>query len=152
MPSTTRRALLASTGVALAAAAGCVSGGPFSAEADEDPDPHWVTVYLMDREETRDVSVTIRNGDGNAVFEEEYRLSDSNEADEDATFPASSEPETVVVTVDGTRFERDWPGFEQPELPCDGPNEAGIELRVESDPDGNPEIRMLADCQSATEG
>ncbi|WP_460922502.1 hypothetical protein [Salinarchaeum chitinilyticum] len=116
-----------------------------------EPDPHWVTVYLVDRETTRDVSITIANGDGNAVFEEEYRLSDGNEADEDATFPASSEPETVVVTVDGTRFERDWPGFEHPELPCNDANEAGIEVWIESAQDGTPEIRLLADCQSVTE-
>lgn len=103
---------------------------------------------MRNREETRDVSVTITNGDGNPVFEQEYRLSDDNEADEDATFPASTDPETVVVTVDGTRFERDWPGFERPELPCDGGNEAGIELWIERAEDGAPAIRMLADCQS----
>ncbi len=83
-----------------------------------------------------------------SLFEKEYHLSDSNEADEDATFPASTKPETIVVTVDGTRFERDWPGFEQPALPCDGSNEVGIEVYVENTQNDKPDIRFEADCQS----
>ncbi|MDS0475561.1 hypothetical protein [Natrinema sp. 1APR25-10V2] len=108
-------------------------------------------MYLGDRDETHDVTVEITNQDSDILFEKEYQLSDSNEADEDATFPASTEPETTVVTVDGTRFERDWPGFEQPALPCDGANEAGIEIYVENAQDGTPDIRLEADCQSITE-
>jgi len=83
-------------------------------------------------------------------FEKEYEFSDSNEADEDATFPASTDPETIIVTVDGTRFERDWPGFEQPELPCNDVNEVGVEIYVENAQDGSPGIRLEADCQSIT--
>ncbi|WP_336037309.1 hypothetical protein [Halobacterium yunchengense] len=104
--------------------------------------------YLSEREETHDVTVTITNDGGDVLFEREYRLSDSNEADEDATFPAATDPETVVVTVDGTRFKRDWPGFEQPELPCNDVNEVGVEIYVENAQDGDPEIRLEADCQS----
>jgi len=107
-------------------------------------------MYLGDRDETHQVTVTIMNEGGDVLFEKEYLLSDSNEADEDATFPASTDPETIVVTVNGTRFERDWPGFEQPALPCDGPNEAGVEIYVENAQDGEPDIRLEADCQSVT--
>jgi len=107
-------------------------------------------MYLGDRDETHNVTVTITNQDETTVFQKEYALSDSNEADEDATFPASTDPETIIITVDGTRFERDWPGFEQPALPCDGANEAGIEVYVETAQDGTPEIRLEADCQSIT--
>jgi hypothetical protein len=105
-------------------------------------------MYLGDRGETHHVSVTVTNKGGTVLFEKEYRLSDSNEADENETFPASADPETIVVTVDGTLFERDWPGFEQPTLPCDGPNEAGIEIYVANGQDGEPDIRLEADCQS----
>jgi hypothetical protein len=104
-------------------------------------------MYLGNRDETHNVTVTITNEGGETLFEKEYQLSDSNEADEDATFPASVTPRTVVVTVDGTRFERDWPGVEYPELPCDGQNEAGIEIYVENGQDGEPAIRLEADCQ-----
>lgn len=107
-------------------------------------------MYLGDRDETHTVTVAISNQDEENVFEKEYQLSDSNEADEDATFPASTEPETIVITVDGTRFERDWPGFEKPDLPCDGPNEAGVEIYVENGQDEAPDIRIEADCQSIT--
>jgi len=105
-------------------------------------------MYLGDRDETHDVTVTITNPEGDIVFEKDYQLSDSNEADEAATFPASTAPETIVVTVDGMRFERDWPGFEQPPLPCDGANEAGVEIYIENAQDGSPDIRLEADCQS----
>jgi hypothetical protein len=105
-------------------------------------------VYLGDRELTREVSVTITTEDESTLFENEYSLSDSNEADEDATFPASDDPDTIVVTVDGTRFERNWPGFEHPELPCDDPNHSGIEIWVEQREDGSPAIRLEANCQS----
>jgi hypothetical protein len=111
---------------------------------------HTVSVYLSDRELTREVTVTVSNEDGSALFENEYDLSNSNEADEDATFSASNDPDTIVVTVDGTRFERDWPGSEHSELPCDDPNHAGIEIWVEQSEDGSPAIRLEANCQSVT--
>ncbi|WP_436931377.1 hypothetical protein [Halosimplex halobium] len=144
MPSLDRRSFLASSTAALVAAGGC------SAVESSPQLAHWVTVYLGDRDETHEVSVTVTDEAGETVFEREYSLSDDNEADEDAPFSDSAEPETVVVTVDGTRFERDWPGFEQPELPCDDPNRSGIEVWIENDADGSPGIRVEADCQHVT--
>jgi hypothetical protein len=141
-----RRDFLGAVGaVSAVGVAGCSS--VIGSEDSEEP-AHTVSVYLGDRELTREVTVTVRGGDGTSLFENEYSLSDSNEADEDATFPASTDPETVLVSVDGTRFERDWPGFEQPELPCDDPNHAGIEIWIEQREDGSPEIRLEANCQS----
>ncbi|WP_311173828.1 hypothetical protein [Halobellus ordinarius] len=131
---------------ALLAASGCTTLNSSGRESD----PHWVKVYLGDRDETHNVTITITDQNGTTVFENEYALSESNEANENATFPASTDPETIVITVDGTRFERDWPGFEQSELPCDDANEAGIEVYIENAQDGTPEIRLEADCQSIT--
>ncbi|MEZ3172623.1 hypothetical protein ABNG03_18735 [Halorubrum sp. RMP-47] len=144
MPSTTRRAFVTGSSAVLAAVAGCSGVDSASAPA------HWVTVYLGEREETHDVTVAVADGSGTTLFERTYRLSDDNESDEHVAFPGSTEPETVVVTVDGTRLERDWPGFEQSELPCDGSNESGIELWIENDQDGDPTVRMEAGCQRVT--
>ncbi|MFW5921680.1 MAG: hypothetical protein ACOCRC_00070 [Halodesulfurarchaeum sp.] len=138
-----RRFLIGSAG-ALAALSGC------SAPAAEPQPAHWVTVYLGEREETHDVTVTVTDGDGDALFERNYQLSDANEADEHAPFPESGEPETIEVTVDGLTFERDWPGFEQPELPCEEPNWAGVELWIENGADGEPTLEVRADCQHVT--
>lgn len=150
MPSISRRALLVGSGAILAAGSGC--SAPRSTQRQPgDANPHWIRVYLGERDETHHVTVTITNEDGKALFEKEYQLSDSNETGETGTFPASTDPETIAVTVDGTQFERDWPGFEQSTLPCNTPNEAGIEVYVENDQDGRPEIRLEADCQSVTE-
>jgi len=151
MPSISRRAVLSGTGAVLSAVSGCAASGSSLNSSGKESDPHWVKMYLGDRDETHDVTVKITNQDGDVLFEKEYQLSDSNEADEDATFPASTEPDTIVVTVDGSRFARDWPGFEQPALPCDGANEAGIEMYVENAQDETPDIRLEADCQSITE-
>jgi len=144
MPSLTRRVFLTGSSTALLAAGGCSVLNAPSTPA------HWVTVYLGDREEVHEVSIAVQNGSGTTLFEKEYRLSDDNEADEDAPFPKSTDPEAVVVTVDGTRFERQWPGFERPELPCDSPNSAGIEVWIENGADGAPTVRMKADCQHVT--
>lgn len=145
MPSLTRRAFLGTSSALLLAAAGCTA-------PDSSPRPaHWVTVYLVDEEDPRDVTVTVTDNGGETVFERDYQLSETNEADEDAPFPASADPETVVVTVDGTRFERDWPGFEQPRLPCDSDlNHSGIEVWIRTEQDGSPTIRLKADCQHVT--
>lgn len=133
-----RRSFLAAC--AASAAAGCFS---------EEPQPaHTVSVYNADRETERNVTVTVEDGDGNSLFDRRYALSDANEADEDATFPASTEPETVTVTVDGRGFERDWPGFEQPELPCEGENEAGVEVWVEGGE--NTTVRLEPNCGYVT--
>ncbi|MHB9287554.1 hypothetical protein ACKVMT_11020 [Halobacteriales archaeon Cl-PHB] len=107
-------------------------------------------MYLGDRDKTHDVTVTIEAEDGSVLFEKEYRLSDSNEADEDATFPESTDPETIVVTIDGARFERDWPGHDYPQLPCEDGNWTGIEVWVERGSDGSPAIRLEANCQHVT--
>ena len=111
---------------------------------------HTVSVYLSERDETHDVTVRIEDSDGKTVFEQEYRLSDENEANEDSTFPEGTEPDTVIVTVDGTRIERNWPGFETEELPCEGDNWAGIEVYVESGSNGSPDVRIEANCQHVT--
>jgi hypothetical protein len=154
-----RRTLLASASTVTASlVAGCGSssddeqartdrGTPTDSTASTSP-AHTVSVYLGEREQTLDVAVTVRGGDDAVLFERTYALSDDNEADEDATFPASTEPETVVATVDGTRFERDWPGFEAAELPCEGDNRAGVELYVETGRNGSPTLRLAANCQS----
>lgn len=150
MPSLNRRTFLTGSIPTIIAASGCTGLTSPPGSSKEGSGPHWVKIYLGDREETHNVTVTITNQDGDTVFEKAYELSDSNEADEDATFSPSSDPETVVITVDGIRFERDWPGFEQPGLPCDGGNKAGIELYVENGQDGTPEVRLEAGCQSIT--
>lgn len=142
MPSTSRRAFLASA--ALAAASGCTALGSSPRPA------HTVTVYLSDRDATRDVSVSVTDESDNVLLQRDYRLSDDNEADEDAAFPESTEPSTVVVTVDGTRFERDWPGIENPQLPCEGDNWAGVEIWIEGGPDESPDVRVETTCQHVT--
>ena len=109
-----------------------------------------MSVYLGDREATRDVTVSITDETGEVVFERDYRLDDANEADEDATFPVASEPATVLVTVDGIPFERDWPGVETQGLPCQGDNRAGIEIWVEGGPAEAPGVRFETNCQAAT--
>jgi hypothetical protein len=139
-----RRALLAGTGTMLAALAGCTSTVSSSALA------HTVSIYLRERDETHDVTVLVENEQGEPLFEREYRLSDANEAHEDATFPASADPATVVVTVDRTRFDYQWPGVEAAELPCEGQNRSGLEVYVGSDPDGSPDLRLDANCQHVT--
>jgi hypothetical protein len=114
--------------------------------ASEQP-AHTVSVYLGERDETHEVTVSIKDSEGTTVFEQEYILSDENEANEDGTFPESTEPETVIVTVDGKRIERNWPGFETEELPCEGDNWAGIEVYVENGSNGSPDIRIGENCQ-----
>jgi hypothetical protein len=109
-----------------------------------------VTVSLKDPTKPHDIAVTVNDASGDVLFQNDYQLSDSNEADEDAPFPASSDPATVLGTVDGTQFERDWPGFEQRQLPCMDPNTSGIELWIDISPDGSPELRLEADCQRVT--
>jgi hypothetical protein len=111
-----------------------------------------VTVYLGDRNETHHVTATVTNEHEEVLFEKNYRLSDSNEADEDAPFPGSTDPDRIVVAVDGTRFERDWPGFEDPQLPCEGSNRTGIEIWIENGENGKPNVRFEADCQHVSMG
>lgn len=144
MPSLNRRAFLASLSAVLLTASGCTA-------FNSSPTPaHWVSVYLGERDETHDVTVTVTNDSSEVIFEKDYRLSESNEADENVPFPESTDPETVIVTVDGIRFERDWLGSEHRQLPCSGQNWSGIELWIENSRDGSPGIRMEADCQHVT--
>jgi hypothetical protein len=141
-----RREVLATIGLlAGVGLAGCSSG------TDSEDPAHTVSVYLGNRELTRSVTVTISGEDGTTLFEHEYTLSDSNESNENATFPGSNDPEGILVTVDGTRFERDWPGPDHPELPCEAPTNVGVEIWIEQKEDGSPAIRLEANCQSVTE-
>jgi hypothetical protein len=139
-----RRALLATTGTAIATLAGCAKTRQSASLA------HTVSVYLSERDETHDVIVRVENDQEELLFEREYRLSDANEAHEDATFPASTDPQAVTVTVDGTQFDYQWPGFEAAELPCEGENRSGVEVYVGTDSDGSPDLRLEANCQHVT--
>lgn len=122
--------------------AGCLS------QSNQTDPAHTVSIYLGNRDLTRNVTVRILGIDRTKIFEIEDTLSNDNEAIEDATFPVSTDPDTIIVTVDESQFERDWPGFEQPELPCQEPNNAGIEIWIEQDEDNSPTIRLEANCQS----
>lgn len=146
-----RRDLLGAVGaVSAVGLAGCnsVLGSDDPDSTDSEEPAHTVSVYLSDRVLTRDVTVTITNEANSTLFENEFTLSNSNEAVEDATFPASDEPHSIVVAVDLTRFKFDWPGFEHPELPCDDPNRSGIEMWIDKKEDGSPDVRLEVNCQS----
>lgn len=145
MPSTPRRTFLASSAALVAVAA-----GGCSALTDSGRPAHTVSVYLGNPDATREVTVTITDESGEVVFDREYSLSEENEAVEDDTFPESTDPATVAVTVDGDRFERGWPGVESEALPCEGENWAGIEVWIEGGPDESPSVRLEATCQHVT--
>jgi len=132
-----RRALLATLGIA-AGSAGC------SALDSAEP-AHTVSVYHVDERVTREVTVRIENAAGEAVFERTATYDDENEADENVPFSRSSDPETVLVTVDGAEFERDWPTAD-----CDDPNWAGIELWIRGGPDAEPTLELRTNCQHVT--
>jgi hypothetical protein len=123
-----RRALLAILGAGLAGTAGCSA-------LDSTEPAHTVTVYNVDSEVTREVTVRIEDGAGETVFERTATFGAGNEADENVPFPESSAPETVFVTVNGAEFEREWPATD-----CDGENWAGIELRIRGGPDEEPSV------------
>ena len=133
-----RRALLATLGIAVAGTAGC------SALDNTEP-AHTVTVYNVDSEVTREVTVRISNDAGETVFERTATFDAENEADENVPFPESSEPETVFVTVNGTEFERDWPM-----TGCDSENWAGIEVRIRDGPDEETTVELQTRCQHVT--
>lgn len=141
-----RREFLTGSGIIVTALAGC------SEITDSEQPAHTVSVYLGNRTETHDVTVTVENADGSSLFDEQYRLSSENESQEDATFPESTNPETVRVTVNETHVERDWPGVESEELPCQGENWVGIELYIQGSEDGSPDVRLEANCQHVTMG
>ena len=133
-----RRALLATLGLAVAGTAGC------SALDGTEP-AYTVTVYNVDSEVSREVTVRIENADGGTVFEHTGTYDAEHEADENVPFPESSEPETVFVTVNGTTFERDWPTTD-----CAGENWAGIEVRVSGGPDDETTVELGTRCQHVT--
>ena len=141
-----RRTLLASVSTAAIAASGCAS-----LTASSEP-AHTVTVYHVDEDVTREVTVTVTDAAGETLFEKAYTLSADNEADEDATFPESTEPETVHVSVDETDFEFNWPGFENPQLPCEGENWVGIELWIRGQQDETPNVQLQTNCQHVMVG
>lgn len=79
-----RRTFLTSVSSVLVSGCNSVGSSPTAA--------HWVSVFLGERDETHTVAVTITSETGDVVFQKEYELSDSNEADEHAPFPASTQP------------------------------------------------------------
>ena len=139
-----RREFLTGSGILVTGLAGC------SGITDSEQPAHTISVYLGNRTETYDVTVTVEDAEGSSLFDKQYRLSNDNEAHEDATFPESTSPETVRVTVNGTDIERDWPGVESEELPCRGENWVGIELYIQTGEDGSPDVRLEANCQHVT--
>ncbi|UPV75907.1 hypothetical protein M0R89_07570 [Halorussus limi] len=133
-----RRHLLETAVVASITSAGCTSS---LTGASKTP-AHTVSVYHEDEEVTRDVTVAVRNDAGETLFERSYTMSESNEADEDATFPESSDPATVLVTVDGTKFEKQWPNPD-----CSGNNWAGVEVWISGTSESALDVRIEGNCQ-----
>jgi hypothetical protein len=84
-------------------------------------------VCLSEHDETHDVTVLVENDQQEPLFERESALR-CERGPRGATFPAPTDPATAVVTVDMTRFDYQWPGFEADELPCEGENRPGLEV------------------------
>lgn len=133
-----RRALLATLSIAVAGTAGC------SALDGTEP-AHTVTVYNVDSEVSREVTVRVENAAGETVFERTATFDAENEADENVPFPESTEPETVFVTVNGAEFERGWPPTD-----CSGENWAGIEVWVRGESDEETTVALGTRCQHVT--
>ncbi|NEU58409.1 hypothetical protein [Halorussus sp. MSC15.2] len=133
-----RRQLLEAALVASIGSAGCLDrlSGTTRTPA------HTVSVYHVDQAVTRDVNVVVRNDAGETLFERSYTMSESNEAHEDATFPESSDPSTVLVTVDGREFERQWPNPD-----CSGDNWAGVEVWIRGPSGSAPSVEVKGNCQ-----
>lgn len=145
MPLVNRRAVLAGLGAAVAASSGCVGLGRSRRPA------HEVAVYLWNRAESYKVTVSIVSESEEVLFEQEYYLSDSNEANEKGAFPASTTPETVRVSVDGTESVHPWPTFaEYPRLPCGENTRTGVEIWVGEKNRGTGTVEIQANCQSTT--
>lgn len=133
-----RRRLLQAAVAASVGSAGCLG----SLSADERTPAHTVTVYHVDEEATRDVTVVVQNDAGETLFDQSYTMSESNEANEDDTFPESTDPATLVVTIDGTEFERDWPNPD-----CSGDNWAGAEIWIRGKSDADLSVEIKDNCQ-----
>lgn len=128
----------------LAVAASLGSAGCLGGLLGDDRTPaHTVTVYHVDEEVTRDVTVVVQNDAGEALFEQSYTMSETNESDEDATFPESSDPSTVLVTVDGVDFERQWPNST-----CHDGTWMGIEVWIRGRSDSDIDVTIKENCQT----
>jgi hypothetical protein len=134
-----RRHLLHAAVAAGIGGAGCSS----SLSSDDRTPAHTVTVYHVDHEIPRNVTVEVENDAGETLFEQSYTMSETNEADEDATFPESTDPSTVLVTVDGTEFEKDWPNPE-----CHDGTWMGIAVWIRGRSDSDIGVRIEANCQT----
>lgn len=134
-----RRHALRTAVAASIASAGCLR----RLSGDDRTPAHTVTVYHVDHEITRDVTVVVRNDAEESLFEKSYTMSETNESDEDATFPESSDPSTVLVTVDGVEFERRWPDAE-----CRDGTWMGIEVWIRGKSDSDIDVRIEENCQT----
>lgn len=134
-----RRHVLQAAVAASIGGAGCL--GRLS--GDDRTPAHTVTVYHVDHEITRDVAVVVKNDAEEPLFEKSYTMSETNESDEDATFPESSDPSTVSVTVDGVEFERQWPDSE-----CHDGAWMGIEVWIRGKSDSDIDVRIEENCQT----
>jgi hypothetical protein len=126
----------------VAVAAGIGSAGCSSSLSSDTP-AHTVSVYHVDHDVTREVTVEVQNDAGETLFEQSYALSESNQADEDATFPESSDPSAILVTVDGTEFEKSWPTSE-----CSESTWTGAEVWIRGTSDSDLDVRIEENCQT----
>ena len=139
-----RRQLIGAIATAAIGSAGCVSG-LFSLVKTP---AHTVSVYNLSEKRAREVEVSVRNSADEILFERSYAFSESVQASESETFPASDDPATVLVTVDGNRYERQWPASD-----CDGLYVwESLDVKVFGEVDPERDVYTGGNCQTAYMG
>lgn len=93
---------------------------------------HTVNVYNNDYEDgehrPHNVTVIVKNGQSEAIYNRTYRLNDNDSADETGGFPAKTKPETILVRLDGEEFTYEWPTPN-----CGERTHSGVEISITSE-------------------
>lgn len=112
-----RRRVLALLGTTI------LSVGNGCSELGESQSAHTVNVY--DNDPPHNVSVTVLNENDERLYHETYEFDEDKNADEAGGFAVGTNPQTVVITIDGEEYEEPWPTPD-----CSGPNHAALEVHI----------------------
>lgn len=108
---------------------------------------HTVNVYLTNYDSNEDkvtnISVSIKDEKDTPIFNENYKLSGRDMADESGGFSVKKDPKTIIVQVNGEEYIHEWPTID-----CTEDTHSGVEIDVS--PQENTTVSVNGICETET--
>jgi hypothetical protein len=101
------------------------------------------TNYQDSEYQSHNVTIIVKNGAGELLYNQTYNLGNKDQTDESGSFSAEKDPKTILIRLDGNKSVHEWPAID-----CGESTRMGVEITVRSNE--KDQISINGICETET--